>query len=116
MDMLVEQEKVVIKADYRAKHEAKDKTEEPRTFTAEIPPDGFYKDRIKALLDENSKLKAELAAKEKELENINKIIEFNNSKSEEARILRDYATSKELSEKNERIAKLEKAIIEAAIR
>ena len=42
MDMLVEQEKVVIKADYRAKHEAKDKTEEPRTFTAEIPPDGFY--------------------------------------------------------------------------
>ena len=116
MNMIVEQEKVVIKADYKAKHEAKGETAEAQILTAEIPSDGFYKDRIKSLLDENSKLKAELAAKEKELENINKIIEFNNSKSEEARILRDYATSKELSEKNERIAKLEKAIIEAAIR
>ena len=65
MNMMVEQEKVVIKADYKAKHEAKGETAEAQILTAEIPSDGFYKDRIKSLLDENSKLKAELAAKEK---------------------------------------------------
>lgn len=116
MKMMVEQEKVVIKADYKAKHEAKDETVEAQILTAEIPSDGFYKDRIKSLLDENAKLRAQLAAKEKELDKINQIIEFNNTKSEEARVLKEFTISKELSEKNERIAKLEKALVEAAIR
>ena len=99
MNMMVEQEKVVIKADYKAKHEAKGETAETQILTAEIPSDGFYKDRIKSLLDENAKLRAQLAAKEKELDQINRIIEFNNTKSEETRVLKEFAISKELSEK-----------------
>ena len=97
---------------YQAKHEAKPEIEETLVISVEVPSDGYYKERIKALQDENAKLRDELRKKENQLEQFNRCIDAETGRQ----IAREVAIQNELAKKDQRIAKLEKALVEASIR
>ena len=112
METMIEQEKMVVKVE----REAKDTTAEVQIISAEIPADGYYRDRIKALQCENMELRAELAKKEKELNQINHFMKVTENNRERAMVARELEVNRELAEKDARISKLEKALVEATIR
>ena len=96
--MMIEQEMVVVKAEdlesYKAKHSAQDDLPIVKFFSAHVPDNDFYLGKIKALEMENMSLRQ----KNKHLERCMKLAEVK---------VRDL---------NEKVGKLEKAYIEAAIR
>lgn len=96
--MMIEQEMVVIKAEdlesYKAKYSAQDDLPVVKFFSAHVPENDFYLGKIKALEMENMSLRQ----KNKHLERCMKLAEV------------------KVSDLKEKVGKLEKAYIEAAIR
>ena len=96
--MMIEQEMVVLKAEdlesYKEKHCAKEDLPTVKFFSAHVPENDFYLGKIKALELENMTLRQ----KNKHLERCMKLAEV------------------KVKDLNEKISKLEKAYITAAIR
>lgn len=96
--MMIEQEMVVVKAEdfesYKAKHCPKEEVPVVKFFSAHVPENDFYIGKIKALEMENMTLRQ----KNKHLERCMKLAEV------------------KVKDLNEKIGKLEKAYISAAIR
>ena len=96
--MMIEQEMVVLKAEdlesYKEKHCAKEELPTVKFFSAHVPENDFYLGKIKALELENMTLRQ----KNKHLERCMKLAEV------------------KVKDLNEKISKLEKAYITAAIR
>lgn len=96
--MMIEQEMVVLKAEdlesYKEKHCAKEELPTVKFFSAHVPENDFYLGKIKALELENMTLRQ----KNKHLERCMKLAEV------------------KVKDLNEKIGKLEKAYISAAIR
>ena len=96
--MMIEQEMVILKAEdlesYKEKHCAKEELPTVKFFSAHVPENDFYLGKIKALELENMTLRQ----KNKHLERCMKLAEV------------------KVRDQNEKISKLEKAYIAAAIR
>ena len=97
--MMIEQEMVIIKAAdleaYKAKHYPQD-DELPvvKFFSAKVPDNAYYEDRIKSLLTENESLK-------KDVERLTKWLDI---------------AEKKINSLNAKIEKLKEAFVDASIR
>lgn len=118
--MMIEQVKCETKAtvedlkEYQVKHSTEDNA--VVILDADIPLDGFYRDRIRELTKANTVLREENAKLKKELNEANHIIEYNSANAEKAHELRQEEVHRRYAEYETRISKLEKALVEATIR
>lgn len=83
---------------------------------ADVPDADYYRNKIRHYELENRKLTEENAALKKELANAKFSIEYQAKCSDSSRAKREEEYNRRISEYEERIRKLERALIEASIR
>ena len=115
---MIEEKKTVMPTpaetgEYEAKHSPKGIV---IAMSADIPEVDYYRNKIKHLTAENSKLAEENAALKKELHDAKFIMECQKECNDGSRARREEEFSRRISEYKERICKLEKALVEASIR
>ena len=117
---MIEQEMVVIKAkdleDYKAKHEAESPLPEVHFFSAKIAPDAFYKEKIEALQKENARLRTENKQLQTMVEELQGERNYYKDLQDSTRMKIEDKFDRKMKEYQERIAKLEKAVIEAVVK
>ena len=97
--------------EYQAKHD-----KDTALIRADIPDDGWYKDRIKSLTTENVKLREENAALKKELHSAERLNECSEMIRSCTSANREEDLVRGIKERDIRISKLERALIEANLR
>ena len=100
---------------YQAKHGQSEK-ETVEVLTADIPDEGYYQDRIKSLTIENAALRKENDSLKKELDNRKYIIERNEKNNSDARLLKETELLCKIADRDERISKLERALLDSELR
>ena len=99
--------------DYKAKH---GRESQAIVFTADIPSDGYYKERLCRLEKENTDLRARCRELEKALTSEQMQREYLTDCTDHARVSREEELLRRINERDYRIQKLEKALVEASIR
>ena len=106
---MIEQEMVVMSAkaleEYQAKHSAEEPIPQVKFFSANVPDNSFYREKIKTLEKENEALRKQIKNYECERKFICKEWEKKKGGIEQA-----------LEDKDERIRKLEAALVEATLK
>lgn len=118
--MMIEQEMVIMKAsdleEYQAKHGEKEPAPIVQFFSASVPTDDFYKEKIKCLEKENETLRGEISSYKDKLADVARDRDYKLNCCDNARTAREAELNRRIEELMERCVKLEKAIVEAAIR
>lgn len=118
--MMIEQEMVVVKAqdleEYKAKHSAAEPLPEVHFFSTKIPENAFDRERNVALQKENAKLRVENTRLIQQNEELVKRYNELERLRQEGRNKADKRFIDRMAEYENRISKLEKALVEATIR
>ena len=117
---MLEQEMVIMNAkdleEYQAKHEAKVPIPQVQFFSAKVPEDDYYKAALKALEKKNAKLALENRQLKEEITDLKGEREYYKELQDSTRMKMEDKVQRRFKEYEERIGKLEKALVEATIR
>ena len=118
--MTIEQEMVIMNAkdleEYQAKHDVKVPIPQVQFFSAKVPEDEYYKAAIKAIENKNARLRKENEELRNMVEELKGERNYYKELQDSTRLKVEDKVERRFKEYQERIDKLEKALIEAAIR
>lgn len=118
--MMIEQEMVIMKAqdleEYKAKHDAGTPIPKVQFFSAQIPEDGYDKEKAATAQRENAKLRKENELLQEEIADLKGERDYYKGLHDAYRNKVEDRVERRFKEYESRIADLEKALVEATLK